>query len=256
LSRLYSFTTMTEFAHDKIVPFKAAATSKKEQVAEMFDRIAFRYDFVNRFLSAGIDVGWRKKAIRQLEAIHPQTILDVATGTADMPLLLFKMLKPQQITGIDISEKMLEIGRQKIAAQHLQDEVLLKSGDSEAISFADASFDAVTVSFGVRNFAHLEKGLSEMHRVLRPGGKAVILEFSRPQNGMIRRLANLYCRILAPAAGGFISNNKEAYQYLNDSIEAFPEGNNFLKIMQQAGFNNVYRKPLTLGVCTIYCGEK
>lgn len=247
---------MPEFAHDKIVPYKEAAAGKKEQVAEMFNRIAFRYDFVNRFLSAGIDVGWRKKAIRQLKNLHPQRVLDVATGTADMPLLLYKMLKPKAITGIDISEGMLELGRKKIAAHGLQKVVTLETGDSEAISFTDASFDAITVSFGVRNFAHLTKGLAEMQRVLKPGGKAVILEFSQPKNEIVKRLYNLYCHILAPAAGGLISNNKEAYQYLNDSIEAFPEGENFLKIMQQAGFRNVYRKPLTLGVCTIYCGEK
>jgi demethylmenaquinone methyltransferase/2-methoxy-6-polyprenyl-1,4-benzoquinol methylase len=247
---------MPEFAHDKIVPFKEATGSKKEQVAEMFNRIAFRYDFVNRFLSAGIDVGWRKKAIRQLQNLNPQYILDVATGTADMPLLMFKMLRPTKITGIDISEKMMEIGRQKIAAQHLQNKIDLKSGDSEAISFSDASFDAVTVSFGVRNFANLPKGLSEIQRVLKPAGKAVVLEFSRPKNGVARWLYNIYCRIIAPTAGGMISKNKEAYQYLNDSIEAFPEGENFIKIMQQAGFKNVYRKPLSLGICTIYCGEK
>ena len=247
---------MPEFAHDKIVPYKEVATGKKEQVAEMFNRIAFRYDFVNRFLSAGIDVGWRKKAIKQLSALAPKNILDVATGTADMPLLLYKMLKPQQITGIDISEGMLELGRKKIAAQHLQSVVALETGDSEAINFPDASFDAVTVSFGVRNFAHLTTGLAEMHRVLRPGGKAVILEFSQPKNRIVKRLYSLYCHVLAPAAGGLISKNREAYQYLNDSIEAFPEGENFLKIMQQAGFRKVYRKPLTLGVCTIYCGEK
>lgn len=247
---------MTEFAHDKIVPFKEAEGSKKEQVAEMFNRIAFRYDFVNRFLSAGIDVSWRKKAIKQLFKIQPKYILDVATGTADLPILMNKMLQPKQITGIDISEKMLEFGRTKIAAQGLQNFVTLKSGDSEAISFNEASFDAVTVSFGVRNFANLEKGLSEMHRVLRPNGKAVILEFSRPRNGFIRWMTDLYCRVLAPAAGGMISSNREAYQYLNDSILAFPEGNAFLKIMQQSGFKNVYRKPLSFGICTIYCGEK
>ena len=247
---------MTEFAHDKIVPYKQATTDKKEQVAEMFNRIAFRYDFVNRFLSAGIDVGWRKKAIRQLSKLNPQYILDVATGTADMPLLLYKMLQTKQITGIDISEGMLELGRKKIAAQGLQNVIALQTGDSEAINFGDATFDAVTVSFGVRNFAHLTKGLAEMHRVLRPQGKAVILEFSQPKNGLVKRLYHLYCHVLAPAAGGLISKNREAYQYLNDSIEAFPEGENFLKIMQQAGFRNVYRKPLTLGVCTIYCGEK
>ena len=247
---------MTEFAHDKIVPFKKAAAGKKEQVAEMFDRIAFRYDFINRFLSAGIDVGWRKKAIRQLVPLNPQHILDVATGTADMPLLLYQMLRPKKITGIDISEGMMTLGRQKIAAKGLENVIELKSGDSEAISFENAAFDAVTVSFGVRNFANLEKGLGEMYRVLKPGGKTVILEFSRPQQAFIRWLSNVYCQVIAPGAGGMISKNKAAYQYLNDSIEAFPSGEQFLNLMKQAGFKNLYRKPLTLGVCTIYCGEK
>lgn len=247
---------MTEFAHDKIVPFKKAAAGKKEQVAQMFDRIAFRYDFINRFLSAGIDIGWRKKAIRQLQKLNPKYILDVATGTADMPLLMYKILQPQKITGIDISEGMMALGRQKIAAKGLENRIELKTGDSEAISFNDAAFDAVTVSFGVRNFANLEKGLSEMYRVLKAGGKMVILEFSRPKQGFIRWASNVYCRIIAPQAGGLISKNKEAYQYLNDSIEAFPEGERFVSIMKEAGFKNVYRKPLTLGVCTIYCGEK
>lgn len=249
-------TIMTDFAHDKIIPFKKAAGCKKEQVAEMFDRIAFRYDFVNRFLSAGIDIGWRKKAIRQLLLLNPKHILDVATGTADMPLLMYKMLHPEKITGIDISEGMMALGREKIAAKSLQNVIELKSGDSEAISFDDAAFDAVTVSFGVRNFANLEKGLGEMHRVLRPSGKMVVLEFSRPKQGLMRCMTSVYCRIIAPQAGGLISKNKEAYQYLNDSIEAFPEGERFVEIMKQAGFKNVYRKPLTLGVCTIYCGEK
>lgn len=247
---------MTEFAHDKIVPFKEAKAGKKEQVAEMFDRIAFRYDFVNRFLSAGTDVGWRKKAIRQLIPIQPQYILDVATGTADMPLLMCKMLHPEKITGIDISEGMMSLGRQKIASQELQNVIELKSGDSEAISFDTATFDAITVAFGVRNFANLEKGLSEIYRVLKEGGKTVILEFSRPRHPLIRWLSNIYCQVLAPRAGGLISKNREAYQYLNDSIAVFPEGEHFLKLMKQAGFKNLYRKPLTLGVCTIYCGEK
>jgi demethylmenaquinone methyltransferase / 2-methoxy-6-polyprenyl-1,4-benzoquinol methylase len=247
---------MTNFAHDKIVPFKEASASKKEQVAEMFNRIAFRYDFVNRFLSAGIDVGWRKKAIRQLVKLNPQHILDVATGTADMPLLMYKMLRPKKITGIDISEGMMELGRQKIAAKELQNVIELKSGDSEAISFDNDTFDAITVSFGVRNFANLEKGLSEMYRVLKTGGKTVILEFSRPKQPFVRWMTRMYCNVIAPRAGGMISKNREAYQYLNDSIEAFPEGANFKKIMERAGFKNIFYKPLTLGICTIYCGEK
>ncbi len=244
------------FQHDTITPYKNDAGSKKEQVAKMFDQIAFRYDFLNRFLSAGIDVGWRKKAIRQLKELQPKTVLDVATGTADVALLTYQLLKPAKIIGIDISEGMLDLGRKKIAAKQLDSVIELQSGDSEAINFGDASFDAITVAFGVRNFANLQKGLSEMKRVLKPGGKAVILEFSKPKMPGIRILYNLYTRIVAPQAGRMIAKNKDAYQYLNDSIEAFPEGNAFIKIMESVGFNNVHLKTLSFGICTIYCGSK
>lgn len=244
------------FEHDTITPYKNDTGSKKEQVAKMFDQIAFRYDFLNRFLSAGIDVGWRKKAIRQLKELQPKTVLDVATGTADVALLTFQLLQPEKIIGIDISEGMLELGRKKIAAKKLDNVIELQTGDSEAINFGDASFDAITVAFGVRNFANLQKGLEEMKRVLKPGGKAVILEFSKPKKAGIRILYNLYTRIVAPQAGRMIAKNKDAYQYLNESIEAFPEGNAFLKIMESVGFNNVHLKKLSFGICTIYCGSK
>ena len=244
------------FEHDTITPYKNDTGSKKEQVAKMFDQIAFRYDFLNRFLSAGIDVGWRKEAIRKLKELQPKTVLDVATGTADVALLTYQLLKPAKIIGIDISEGMLELGRKKIAAKQLDSVIELQTGDSEAINFGDASFDAITVAFGVRNFANLQKGLSEMKRVLKPGGKAVILEFSKPKMQGIRILYNLYTRIVAPQAGRMIAKNKDAYQYLNDSIEAFPEGNAFLKIMESVGFNNVHLKTLSFGICTIYCGSK
>lgn len=244
------------FEHDTITPYKNDAGSKKEQVAKMFDQIAFRYDFLNRFLSAGIDVGWRKKAIRQLSDLQPKTVLDVATGTADVALLTYKLLQPKKIIGIDISEGMLELGRKKIAEKHLEKIIELQGGDSEAINFSDASFDAITVAFGVRNFANLQKGLAEMLRVLKPGGKVVILEFSKPKMPGIKILYNLYTRVVAPQAGRIIAKNKDAYQYLNDSIEAFPEGNAFLKIMESVGFRNVQLKPLSFGICTIYCGKK
>jgi demethylmenaquinone methyltransferase / 2-methoxy-6-polyprenyl-1,4-benzoquinol methylase len=249
---------MTEFNHDTIVPFKESNETKKAQVSKMFDDIAHRYDFLNRFLSAGIDIGWRKTAIKQLSEIKPETILDVATGTADVALLSAKLLnpKPGKIIGIDISEGMLELGRKKIAAQALDRVIALQTGDSEAIKFGDNTFDAVTVAFGVRNFAHLEKGLSEMLRVLKPGGKVVILEFSKPVLPGVKTLYNLYTRIIAPQAGKYIAKNQAAYKYLNDSIQAFPEGNMFLEIMQQSGFTKCYKKPLSLGVCTIYCGFK
>lgn len=244
------------YNHDTIKPFSTDDSTKKEQVAKMFDQIAFRYDFLNRFLSGGIDIGWRKKAIKQLTGLHPQKVLDVATGTADVALLTYAMLQPKEIIGIDISNGMLELGRKKIADKNLQQYITLETGDSEAINFADTTFDAITVAFGVRNFANLEKGLGEMLRVLRPNGKLVILEFSKPKSGFIKFFYNLYSRTIGPQAGKLIAKNKDAYEYLNNSIEAFPEGATFLQIMEKVGYKNVYCKPLTLGVCSIYCGSK
>ncbi len=247
---------MTEFAHDKVIPDKDSNLSKKQQVAEMFDSIAFRYDFLNRFLSVGIDVSWRKKAINQLKAIEPKKVLDVATGTADVALMTFKMLHAEKIIGIDISEGMLDLGRQKIEKLGLTKNIELLKGDSENIHFEDNSFDAITVAFGVRNFENLEMGLKEMHRVLRPGGKLVVLEFSKPKNAAFKVFYNLYMNQIAPSFGKLFSKNNNAYQYLNDSVQAFPEGETFLNIMKQAGFREAYVKPLTLGICSIYCGSK
>jgi demethylmenaquinone methyltransferase / 2-methoxy-6-polyprenyl-1,4-benzoquinol methylase len=248
---------MTEkYLHDDIVPFESSAQSKKEQVAQMFDSIAFRYDFLNRFLSAGIDMRWRKKAIYLLKDIEPKQILDVATGTADMALLEMKLLNPDKITGIDISNKMLEIGRQKIDKQGLGGKITLLNGDSETINFPDNSFDAVTVAFGVRNFENLEKGLSEIRRVLKPGGKLVVLEFSKPTTKGFSWFYNIYMKVVAPQFGKMFSKNKEAYSYLNNSIQAFPEGDAFIFILNQLGYSHTSCKKLSLGICSIYCGSK
>lgn len=247
---------MTEFAHDTVVPYKDSDSSKKQQVAQMFDDIAFKYDFLNRFLSAGIDIKWRKKALKQLATLQPKTILDVATGTADVAIMAAALLKPQKITGIDISDGMLEIGRQKVAKAGLQNTIELLNGDSETISFNDNSFDAVTVAFGVRNFQNLEKGLSEIWRVLKPGGKLVVLEFSKPKLPGVKGMYNLYMKIVAPNMGKFFSKNRNAYKYLDESIQKFPEGNNFTSILDSTGFKNTYCKKLSLGICSIYCGTK
>lgn len=247
---------MAKFAHDTVVPNSSSSLGKKEQVAGMFNDIACRYDFMNRFLSVGIDVQWRKKAIGQLRQLQPKTVLDVATGTADVALMAHKMLRPQKITGIDISEGMLEVGRKKVEKAGLAQQIELLKGDSEKINFPDNSFDAVTVAFGVRNFETLEKGLKEMHRVLKPGGKAVVLEFSKPKQSVFKGIYKLYMNIIAPGFGKMFAKNKDAYQYLNGSIQAFPEGQTFLNIMHEAGFTQTYLKTLSLGICTIYCGSK
>ena len=242
--------------HDSIVPFGDKDRSKKEQVADMFNQIACRYDFLNRFLSGGIDVYWRRKAIAELKPLKPQLILDVATGTADVAIMTMKYLTPQKIIGIDISTGMLELGREKIAKAMLNNQVELQEGDSETIKFPDNSFDAVTVAFGVRNFEHLTLGLKEMLRVLKPGGKLVVLEFSRPRQSAFRRLYKLYMKLVAPGIGKLVSKNKAAYQYLNDSVQAFPEGEDFKTILQETGYSDTYLKTLSLGICTIYCGTK
>lgn len=247
---------MTNFAHDTIVPDQNSSQSKKEQVAGMFDDIAYRYDFLNRALSGGLDIVWRKKALVYLKELQPKTILDVATGTGDVAIMASRLLKPTHITGIDISGGMLELGRKKVADLGLQNTIELLKGDSETISFANQSFDAVTVAFGVRNFQNLEKGLSEILRVLKPGGRLVVLEFSQPKWLLAKSFYNLYMKIVAPNMGKLFSKNRNAYQYLDKSIKKFPEGKNFTAILDNLGYINLQYKPLSLGICSIYCGEK
>jgi demethylmenaquinone methyltransferase/2-methoxy-6-polyprenyl-1,4-benzoquinol methylase len=242
--------------HDHIIPYKDSEKGKKEQVAEMFNRIAGGYDKMNRFLSARTDVGWRKKAIKKLKRYDPKVILDVATGTADMAIMACKLLDPDRIVGIDISEQMLNAGRKKVEKEHLVDKIQLQTGDSEAINFRENTFDAVMVAFGVRNFENLEKGLLEMLRVLKPGGQIVILEFSKPKQTAVRGLYNLYMKIVAPQVAHWFKQNKEAYQYLCESANAFPERRNFIDILNKLGFSNTWYKPLSLGICCIYTGRK
>ena len=247
---------MTKFAHDGVVPDELSGLSKKQQVALMFNDIANRYDLLNRFLSAGIDQGWRRKALLQLSELKPKTILDVATGTGDVAIMALDMLHPYKITGIDISDGMLEIGRKKVDKLGLQDSIMLLNGDSEAINFENESFDAVTVAFGVRNFQHLEKGLAEIKRVLKPGGKLVVLEFSQPRHPLVRSAYNVYMKVICPGMSKLFSKNQAAYKYLDESIKKFPEGKNFTDILDNLGFIKTYRKPLSLGIRSIYCGEK
>jgi len=248
---------MTEpLPHDHITPFKDSGKGKKEQVADMFDKIAGKYDQMNRFLSARTDIGWRKKAIRKLKKENPRHILDVATGTGDMALLAYKLLKPDHITGIDISAGMLKLGQEKIEKEQLGDKIQLQLGDSETINFAENTFDAVMVAFGVRNFENLENGLAEMFRVLKPGGRLVVLEFSKPRGMAVKSLYNLYMGIVAPNVARWFKQNKEAYQYLNESANAFPDRQLFTDILKKVGYSDTEFKPLSLGICCIYSGKK
>ncbi|MBL7739526.1 MAG: bifunctional demethylmenaquinone methyltransferase/2-methoxy-6-polyprenyl-1,4-benzoquinol methylase UbiE [Chitinophagaceae bacterium] len=248
---------MTEpLPHDHIIPFKDSDKTKKEQVAEMFDRIALRYDTMNRVLSARTDIVWRRKAIQTLKKNQPKTILDIATGTADMAIMACKLLNPDKVFGIDISAQMLEEGRKKVEKEGLAGKIELQHGDSETINFAENTFDAVMAAFGVRNFENLEKGLSEMLRVLKPGGQLVILEFSKPKQTAVRGLYNLYMGIVAPQVARWFRQNKEAYQYLNESANAFPERQQLVAILNKLGYCDTGYKSLSLGICCIYSGRK
>jgi demethylmenaquinone methyltransferase/2-methoxy-6-polyprenyl-1,4-benzoquinol methylase len=247
---------MSQFAHDKVVPYSQSNAEKKEQVATMFDSIAKKYDFLNRFLSLGIDQGWRKKAIAYLKDKKINHLLDIATGTADMALMAYQQVHPTKITGIDISEGMMQYGRIKIEQKGLADKIQLSQGDSTSIPFETGHFDGAMVAFGVRNFANLEKGLQEIYRVLTPNSKLVILEFSQPTSFWFKPIYTFYMKWVTPTIGKLFSGNKAAYTYLNESVIAFPEGAAFLSILAQAGFKNVSQQKLSLGICSIYCGSK
>ena len=240
---------------DQVTPYKDSSLDKKHQVAAMFNNIAWRYDFLNHFLSFGIDRHWRRQAIRLLEKEQPKIILDIATGTADLAIAAMR-LNPEKIFGIDISPDMIAIGKTKIRKKNFQNKIELIEADSENLFFDDNKFDAITVAFGVRNFANLEKGLSEMFRVLKPGGSVVILEFSKPENPFIKSLYNFYSTRICPLIGKAISKDNAAYSYLHESVEAFPDGKDFLAIFSAAGFRDVKWKPLTFGVASVYIGKK
>jgi demethylmenaquinone methyltransferase/2-methoxy-6-polyprenyl-1,4-benzoquinol methylase len=229
---------------------------KKAQVERMFDRIAPRYDLLNRLLSLRMDVAWRRDAIRQLAAKKPKTVLDAATGTADVAIMAAKALPEAHITGIDISNQMLALGRDKIRQLGLEDRIHLQTGDGEALPYPDHHFDAVTVAFGVRNFEHLERGLAELHRVLRPGGQIIVLEFSRPTLFPFKQLYNAYFKYVLPAIGRLTSKDPRAYQYLFESVQAFPDGERFTSILSQTGFKDTACNTLTLGVCSLYTAVK
>jgi demethylmenaquinone methyltransferase / 2-methoxy-6-polyprenyl-1,4-benzoquinol methylase len=238
-----------------VTPYGRTDAGKKQQVAEMFNNIAHRYDLLNRSLSMGIDVLWRKKMIAQLKAIRPKVILDVATGTGDVALEAMS-LKPDRIVGLDISVGMLDLGKQKIAKRGLSDTIEMVVGDSENLPFDDSTFDAITVAFGVRNFEDLGKGLGEMHRVLNKGGKLVVLEFSQPRSFPIKQLYWFYFNNILPFFGKMLSKDASAYTYLPESVKVFPDGERFLEEMKKAGFKAVQCKPLTFGIASIYTGVR
>ncbi len=238
-----------------VTPYKNLTTSKKEQVAAMFDAIAPKYDFLNQLLSFGIHKGWRRKAIYLLQEEKPKIILDIATGTADFAIEAMK-LNPVKVIGVDISEGMLKLGIEKINKLGLQNKIELKTGDSENLPFADNSFDAITVGFGVRNFENIEKGLADIHRVIKPDGMLIILEFSKPIHFPVKQVYNFYFRYITPFVGKLFSKDSSAYTYLPESVNAFPSGESFLHLLDKAGFKETRAISLTFGIASIYIARK
>jgi demethylmenaquinone methyltransferase/2-methoxy-6-polyprenyl-1,4-benzoquinol methylase len=241
----------------EVKPYEVAG-SKKQQVSKMFDNIAGSYDFLNHFLSLNMDKVWRRRMIDELKGQQPKSVLDVATGTADVAINTIKQLKINdlEIKGVDISAEMLAIGRKKIESEGLSQQINLELGDSESLPFESNKFDAVTVAFGVRNFENLERGLQEMNRVLKSGGKLVVLEFSKPRLFPFRQLYNFYFKHILPTIGKLTSKDNRAYTYLYESVQAFPDGDDFLTVLNQIGFKSTSCKSQTLGICAIYTGVK
>tara|TARA_R110000737_G_scaffold350849_2_gene391131 strand:- start:2273 stop:3004 length:732 start_codon:yes stop_codon:yes gene_type:complete len=241
---------------DKVVkPYGNEDKSKKEEVREMFNNISGKYDFLNHFLSLGIDKIWRKKAVNSLREIKPEKILDIATGTGDFAIAALT-LKPKEVVGLDLSPGMISVGQKKMEKKGLTDRIKMMVGDSEILPFEDNYFDALTVGFGVRNFENLEKGLAEMLRVVRTGGKLVILEFSKPKKFPVKQAFGFYSKNVIPFLGKNISKDKKAYAYLPESVAAFPEGKNFTDILEKLGYKTVEAKLVSGGIATIYSGIK
>jgi demethylmenaquinone methyltransferase/2-methoxy-6-polyprenyl-1,4-benzoquinol methylase len=239
----------------QVNPYKDSDKQKKQQVEQMFDNIAPRYDFLNHFLSLGIDKIWRKKAINILSGYKTNSLLDVATGTGDFAIAALK-LKPSRLVAFDLSEQMLNVGRLKAEKLGVSNVIQFVKGDSEAMPFSDKQFDAITVAFGVRNFENLQKGLREFHRVLKPGGVAVILEFSKPKYFPFKQLYLFYFFTILPLVGRMVSKDRSAYSYLPESVMAFPDDQRFLTILKDCGFSKLRQKRLTFGIATIYVAQK
>lgn len=250
------------FTNSKLIGMGTAVkpyneSGKKEEVAKMFDNIAHSYDFLNHFFSLGIDILWRKKAIRILKKENPKLVLDVATGTADFAMEAVRMnLGAERIVGVDISEGMLDVGRKKIKEKRWDSIIELKKGDSENLPFEENTFDAYTVAFGVRNFENLEMGMKEMLRVLKPGALGIVLEFSKPSRFPVKQIFNLYFKRIMPGVGKLVSKDRRAYEYLPESVQAFPDGDHFLDVMRKVGYNDTKKITLTGGIATIYLGRK
>lgn len=247
---------MTDPKREKIKPYEEDSAGKKEQVTRMFDNIAGGYDFLNRLLSARFDVKWRNKLTSQILVHSPKNILDVATGTGDVAITLGHKDKNVLIDGVDISRKMLDVAEKKVRREKMEDRIKLSVEDAEDLSMKNETYDVVTASFGVRNFENLQKGLSEMHRVLRPGGHIYILEFSKPKIFPFKQGYNFYFQNILPFIGKIRSGDAKAYQYLYESVQAFPDREKFLDKLQEVGFNSVQCTELTLGICQIYSGKK
>ncbi len=239
----------------QVLPYNDTSQSKKQQVESMFDNIAPSYDFLNHFLSMGIDKIWRRKTVKSISTINPKIILDVATGTGDLAIALLK-LNPEKITGLDLSEQMLAVAKKKVTEKNLQHKIEFLKGDSEKLPFGNNKFDALTVGFGVRNFENLEIGIGEMYRVIRKGGMVAVLEFSKPKAFPVKQLFGFYFSRMLPFIGKMISKDKRAYTYLPESVQAFPEGDGFLNILAKAGFKSVKCRNLFFGVASIYTGVK
>ena len=239
----------------KNYPPVGEAEGKAERVEQMFDAIAPRYDLLNRVLSLGIDQRWRTQAIRLLDGDRPQRVLDVATGTADLAIKAERLLHPREVVGVDLSEEMLHVGREKLAKRGLSTRITLERADAASLPFPDGGFDAVLVAFGVRNFEDLDAGLREMARVLRPGGALVVLEFSHPRTFPVKQLYRLYAQHVLPRIGSALSQDSGAYQYLPDSVAAFPDGPDFLARMANAGYRDLLWQPLTFGIASLYKGR-
>lgn len=244
-----------EIKAEKINPYDNSR-SKTEQVREMFDSIAPAYDFMNRAMTFGIDKLWRAKAVRMLRRVSPRRILDIATGTGDLAILLARKLNPEQVTGVDLSEGMIEIGRKKVEEVGLNGTIKLLQGDCLSLPMVADTYDCVTVAYGVRNFEHLLQGYREMLRVLRPGGMICVIELSTPTSPIVKPFYKFYTRYIIPAVGRMVSKDVRAYSYLPESIAAVPQGDDMLAIMREAGFTDTRHRPLTFGTCTIYTATK